>query len=77
MYRSQRESLEKELSELNDEELVKRCVETMSPDSIAYQILINRYQRIIRGTCMNILMNEEDAEEVAQDTYIRLYFKLH
>lgn len=62
---------------LSDEDLVDLCNEELPESTTAYQVLIKRYEGVIYNTCLKLLGDPEDAEEVAQDTFIQLFHKLH
>lgn len=66
-----------DLTELSDEQLVDICNQELPETTRAYQVLIRRYEGLIYNTCMKLLGNPQDAEEVAQDTLIQLFHKLH
>ncbi len=66
-----------DLTELSDEELVDICNEELPETTRAYRVLIGRYEGLIYNTCMKLLGNHQDAEEIAQDTLIQLFHKLH
>lgn len=66
-----------DLTELSDEQLVEICNMELPETTRAYRVLISRYEGLIYNTCMKLLGNAEDAEEVAQDTLIQLFHKLH
>ena len=66
-----------DLTELSDEELVAICNQELPESTRAYRVLIRRYEGLIYNTCKKLLQNVEDAEEVAQDTFIQLFNKLH
>jgi len=66
-----------DLTELSDEELVEICNQELPESTRAYRVLIRRYEGLIYNTCLKLLNNPEDAEEVAQDTFIQLFNKLH
>lgn len=53
-----------------DNELIKR---TRAGDQLAFAELIDRYKARIFHTTSRILGNREDAEEAAQDTFLRAY----
>ena len=55
---------------MNDAELMVRVKEG---DGEAFQHIVNNYRDSILGLCLRYLGNQEDAEEVAQDVFIRLY----
>ena len=66
-----------DLTELSDEELVAICNQELPETTRAYRVLIRRYEGLIYNTCLKLLGNPQDAEEVAQDTFIQLFNKLH
>ncbi len=66
-----------DLTELSDEKLVEICNLELPESTRAYRVLIRRYEGLIYNTCLKLLNNPEDAEEVAQDTFIQLFNKLH
>lgn len=66
-----------DLTELSDEELVEICNLELPETTRAYKVLIRRYEGLIFNTCLKLLGNQQDAEEVAQDTLIQLFHKLH
>ncbi len=66
-----------DLTQLSDEELVKICKLELPETVRAYKILIRRHEALIYNSCAKLLGNPQDAEEVAQDTLIQLFHKLH
>ncbi|HEY3314322.1 MAG TPA: sigma-70 family RNA polymerase sigma factor [Bacillota bacterium] len=56
-----------------DEELIARC---QAGDQEAYGFLVQRYQRLVFSAARRITGNAHDAEDVAQDTFVRAYFAL-
>ncbi|MEZ4828435.1 MAG: sigma-70 family RNA polymerase sigma factor [Bacteroidia bacterium] len=48
----------------------------LAGDANAYGILVQKYQRYIFSLCLRILKNREEAEEAAQDTFLKAYRKL-
>ncbi|MEO6358670.1 MAG: sigma factor, partial [Ferruginibacter sp.] len=38
-----------------------------------YNLLINRYQQNVFRTVMGLLHNKEDAEEITQDVFVKVY----
>lgn len=65
------------MSELSDEELVELCQKQLPDELIAYQELVRRYEGLIYNIARRIIGTPEDAEEIAQDTLLQLFHKLH
>ena len=57
-------------SKLTDIELITK---TMAGDQSAYTDLVKRHQRFIFTLALRFTKNREDAEEVAQDTFVKAY----
>lgn len=57
----------------NDEQLI---AESRSGSQDAYAALVQRYQRVVYATAHRITGNPQDAEDVAQETFVRAYFAL-
>ena len=57
-----------------DEMLVKR---TLKGDKDAFNQLVAKYQTRVYGLAVNILRNFSDAEDLAQEAFIRAYLSLH
>jgi RNA polymerase sigma-70 factor (ECF subfamily) len=60
-------------SKLSDIELITK---TLSGDQSAYADLIRRHQRFVFTLAMRFAKNREDAEEIAQDCFIKAYRSL-
>lgn len=45
-------------------------------DVAAFSFLVERYQRMVYSLALKLLKNTEDAEEMAQDTFIKAFQKL-
>ena len=43
----------------------------------AFSFLVEKYQDMIYGLCLKMLQNAEDAEELAQDTFVKAYRSLN
>lgn len=54
----------------NDAELVARC---MRGDASAMRELITRFHPDVYGLCMRMLRHAQDAEDVAQEVYLRIF----
>ena len=57
-----------------DEILVKN---TLSGDKAAFNQLVARYQTQVYGLAFNISRNFSDAEDLAQEAFLRAYLSLH
>jgi len=49
----------------------------LAGDSSAFAELVNRHKFNVFNICIKILRNKEEAEEVAQDTFLKVYEKLN
>jgi len=58
---------------LTDENLVRRAQEG---DHEAFQALVRRYESLVAGTVIGMLGNCPEADDVGQETFIRLYRSL-
>ncbi|QEC66609.1 sigma-70 family RNA polymerase sigma factor [Panacibacter ginsenosidivorans] len=47
--------------------------DVLAGDTNAYHILVSRYRNMIFTLVNNIILNREDAEEIAQDVFIKAY----
>jgi RNA polymerase sigma factor (sigma-70 family) len=56
-----------------DDELVRRC---RSGDSTAMRALVERFQADVYGLCCRMLRNPHDAEDVAQEVFLRVFRSL-
>ena len=59
--------------ELSDEILVRK---TLEGDDSAFSKLINRHSGVVHGLCYHLSHNFTDAEDLAQEAFIRAYFNL-
>src|ERR1700704_5618110 len=55
---------------LNDTEIISKV---LSGDKQAYAGLVNRYQNYVFTLALRFTKNREDAEEIAQDIFIKAY----
>jgi len=61
------------LTGLNDNEIISRV---LGGDQQAYALLVDRYQRYVFTLTLRFVKTREDAEEVAQDVFIKVYRSL-
>ncbi|HEX6191254.1 MAG TPA: sigma-70 family RNA polymerase sigma factor [Chitinophagaceae bacterium] len=55
---------------LNDNEIISKV---LNGDTQAYAVLVNRYQNYVFTLAMRMVKTREDAEEVAQDIFVKAY----
>jgi len=55
---------------LNDNEIISQV---LNGNQQVYAVLVNRYQNYVFTLCLRIVKGREDAEEVAQDVFIKAY----
>lgn len=58
----------------DDGALVQRC---LAGDASAAQALTERHHALVFGVCWRMLGQREDAEDVAQETFVRVFRHLH
>lgn len=63
------------LAELTDETLVSLCQQHRG-DERPFRELIHRYQSIVWRVCYSSFHNPQDAEDLTQDVFIKVYRKL-
>ncbi len=61
---------ESEGPEPDDASLVRRC---LKDDPEAFRILVGRYQADVYSTALRLLARPEDAEDMAQETFLRAF----
>jgi RNA polymerase sigma-70 factor (ECF subfamily) len=49
---------------------------SLNGNHTAYEVLVNRYKNAIFYHCFAILRDEDQAEDIAQETFITAYYKL-
>jgi len=59
-----------QLANVPDEELVKRVLEG---DTALYEIIMRRHNQLLYRVVRSILPNDDEAEDVMQDAYVRAY----
>ena len=58
---------------MNDEQLVKKCLEK---DAFAQKLLFDTYSRKLMGLCMRYARDEDEAQDVLQMGFIKVFEKL-
>ena len=63
-----------ELHTISDEDLVRRIVK--SNDTLLFAILYDRYALVVYNKCISFAKDEEEAKDLAQDVFLKLFVKL-
>ena len=58
----------------SDLELVK---DTLAGREQAFELLVQRYERLVRATAMNVVKDRHLAGDIAQESFVRAYRRLH
>lgn len=62
------------MSQKPDQDLINKVIKG---ENNAYAILVDRYKHLVYTLALKIVKNREDAEEVAQDSFIKAYNALN
>lgn len=65
-----------ELAEIPDNELVALCLARSNKDDRPVEELLHRYQNIVWRVCYSYMRNPEDAEDLTQEVFLRVYRNL-
>ncbi len=65
----------KEAKELNDEELVNKIKDTQN--QLLFGVLYERFSKKVYHKCYSFVKNEDEAEDLSQDIFMKLYSKLN
>lgn len=60
--------------ELSDEDLVRAIA--LNNDTLLFEILYDRYENIVYNKCLGFSKNVNEAEDLAQDIFLKLFVKL-
>lgn len=63
--------------ELSDSELVERCKVELPDVDLAFEELVERYKNYIYKIALDKLQNHLDAEDAAQEVFIRVFFGIN
>lgn len=58
---------------MNDAELIKQI---LNGSSNAFELLVNRYQKLVVHITLRIIQRQEDAEDVCQEVFLKIYQNL-
>ena len=62
--------------EASDEQLVQRAKRELPYGTRAFEQLLRRYEQRVFATCMRYLNHEQEAEEVSQEIFLRVFHGL-
>src|SRR5580692_7146517 len=62
------------LTELDDQHLIERA---QAGDRPAFETLVHRYDRDVLRLILNVLRSPEDARDVYQESFLKIYRNLH
>jgi len=60
----------------SEKDVLKYVRRSLSGDAEAFEWIIRKYQKRIYFTALQVVMNQEDADDMLQDTFIKAYTKL-
>lgn len=60
-----------------DADLIARCKAELPQSTEAYQELLKKYEPMVYSTCYRMLGSAPEAEEATQDTFLRIFHKIH
>jgi RNA polymerase sigma-70 factor (ECF subfamily) len=61
----------------SDDELLQRARESPEGDLRAFEQLVRQYQKRIAADCRHIIRDENNAEDLAQEVFVKAYFGLN
>lgn len=61
---------------ISDEELVRIIREAPEGDLRAFEVLVERYRKIVLSNCRHITREPSHAEDLAQEVFVKVYFGL-
>jgi len=64
------------MTHLTDEELVQLCQQRGNRDDRPFQELMRRYQRLVWRVCYRFMGNGDDAEDLTQEVFFKVYRNL-
>lgn len=61
----------------SEKDILKHIRKSLNGDSKSFEWLIQKYQKRIYFTVLQVVMNHDDADDVLQETFIKAYTKLN
>ncbi len=65
-----------QFSDLSDEALVRSCQEHLPYDTRSFEALVARHKQKVYGLAYRMMRTQQDAEDVAQETWVKVYHAL-
>lgn len=65
------------LTELSDAALIEVCQQRGTKDDRPFQELFRRYQSVVWRVCYSYMRNRQDAEDLTQDVFFKVYRSLN
>ncbi len=65
------------LAELSDVALIEVCQKRGGKDDRPFQEMFRRYQSVVWRVCYSYMRNREDAEDLTQEVFFKVYRSLH
>lgn len=65
-----------DLSELSDNDLIELAKKRGDKDPRPFRLLVERHQNTVFRVCYNFMHNSEDAEDLAQEVFLKAYRNL-
>jgi len=66
--------INQEYKDLSDEDLVRAIVS--SNDTLLFEVLYDRYDKVVYNKCIGFSKNGDEAQDLAQDIFLKLFVKL-
>ena len=60
----------------SDGDLVRQCQEELPYETQTFEKLMRRYEPLVYNTCRKLIGNYEDAEEVSQEVFIKIFHQI-
>ncbi len=75
MCKSRKDTVQKTISKYSDDELIALFGDDKAGKDDAFRVLYARYAPKVHAYCLRVLQNQEDAEDIFQETFVRFYNK--
>ena len=62
------------MKKVNEDELKELFIEIKHNNSIAFEKLYNRYNKLVYGIAFSILKDKQDSDDIVQSIFTKVYF---